>query len=149
MNLLYHKSFYSNNYLKNTRLGQKTILMIAFSFLGVFLMPLIDVLTKVELSLNVLLLILCCFGKRSIICQLRIQKVFQKKFEGLFGINEYEKENFKQQTKYSQLIFEDLLMLILDALIFSGVLRVPKINIMGKSVLLQVASTVLSIWMVC
>ena len=46
-------------------------------------------------------------------------------------MNEYEIENFKQQSKYSQVIFEDFSMVLIDVLILSKVLKVDKA--LGKS----------------
>jgi hypothetical protein len=46
----------------------------------------------------------------------------------LTEMNEYEIESFKKQSKYTQLIFEDLLMILLDALVISGVFSVPEMT---------------------
>ena len=48
-------------------------------------------------------------------------------------MNEFEIQNFRQQSKYTQMIFEDIPMLILDGLMVGGVLSVPKIIGQGIS----------------
>lgn len=61
----------------------------------------------------------------------------------------HELECFETQKKYSQLIFEDLIMILLNFFIFSEILNTPKITedlgIEGSKVLMQFTTTALSI----
>lgn len=45
----------------------------------------------------------------------------------LFQLNSFELQNFEKQKIYAQVLFEDTLMLFLQALIISGSLSVPEI----------------------
>lgn len=42
-------------------------------------------------------------------------------------MNEFEMQNFKIQSKFSQMIFEDFMMLLMDLLIVIGVFSVPDV----------------------
>ena len=55
--------------------------------------------------------------------------------EQTLDMNQFEIKNFKQQSIYAQLLFEDSLMILLDSLIFLGVLKVPKIWELGSLIL--------------
>lgn len=58
-------------------------------------------------------------------------------------------QNFKQQSKFAQMIFEDLPMLLLDALVVFGILQVPKVKrgaFTSRALLMQLGSTCLSIY---
>ena len=58
----------------------------------------------------------------------RVKDYIALKIMKLTDMNEYEIQNFKQQSKYTQLLFEDLLMIILDALVIFGVFSVPELT---------------------
>jgi hypothetical protein len=64
----------------------------------------------------------------------------------------YEVESFEKQKKHTQLIFEDIIMLTLNALIFSKVLDVPIIsekNLKNTPFLMQVTTTIISFITTC
>ena len=44
-------------------------------------------------------------------------------------MNQFEILNFKKQAKFTQVIFEDIPMLILDTLVIVGILSVPKVSV--------------------
>lgn len=74
---------------------------------------------------------------------------FQIWIEKTLNMNEFEILNFKQQSKFTQMIFEDVLMLVLDALIIFGFFNVPKIThrgLNGKTLLTQLGSSCVSIF---
>ena len=60
----------------------------------------------------------------------------------------HEIECFETQKKYSQLIFEDLMMILLNFLMVTKILNTPKLgeNIKGSSVALSFATTLASIF---
>lgn len=43
-------------------------------------------------------------------------------------MNEYELYNFKSQKKFTQTIFEDSMMILLDSILLSGVLSAPVVT---------------------
>lgn len=47
--------------------------------------------------------------------------------EQALDMNEFEMQNFKIQSKFSQMIFEDFMMLLMDLLIVIGVFSVPDV----------------------
>lgn len=47
-------------------------------------------------------------------------------YEKLFDLNSVELENFEKQKKYIQVIFEDIIMVLLQAAVRLQILNVPK-----------------------
>ena len=54
-----------------------------------------------------------------------VQKKFEKFYYSVFSLNMHEMECFETQKKYSQLLFEDFVMFLLNLLIFAEVLNIP------------------------
>lgn len=92
-------------------------------------MPLIDILLKIESLFNVLAIPLCCrYGNKNRTISKRIHILFEDFFEYFFNLNAFELENFEKQKKYTQVLFEDMLMFALQVLIYAKVVRVPLLS---------------------
>jgi hypothetical protein len=117
--------------------------------LGLIMIPITDILFKLQTLINVLFLPFRCSNKDGMALNSRIREYTSKKIMRLTDMNEYEIESFKKQSKYTQLIFEDLLMIVLDAFVILGVFSVPLMtsgNFSGGILLMQIGSTSLSIY---
>ena len=67
----------------------------------------------------------------------------------MLDMNDFEISNFKQQSKFAQMIFEDYLMLVLDVLVVARVFSVPKVTdgrFKLSSLILQIVTTCFSLY---
>ena len=86
-----------------------------------------DILLKLKNLVELLLAPLNFCGRRGKATRKNIRSKLSVWMEQTLDMNQFEIKNFKQQSIYAQLLFEDSLMILLDSLIFLGVLKVPKI----------------------
>jgi hypothetical protein len=96
--------------------------------LGLMVIPIIDILSKLQTSINLLLLPLGCCKINGEALNVKLRNHYTKCLMWLTDMTEFEIGNFRQQSKYTSLIFQDLMMILLDALVLSGALVVPMIN---------------------
>ena len=87
----------------------------------------IDILFKLENLLRLLLVPLSFCGRRGKETREKASRHLGVWVEQTLDMNQFEMNNFKQQSKYAQLVFEDFLMLLLDLLVVVKVFSVPKI----------------------
>ena len=57
-----------------------------------------------------------------------INEGIQNLIEWSTEMNDYMIQNMKIQSSYTQMLFEDLPMLLLDIVVFSGMLKVPEVK---------------------
>ena len=107
---------------------KKTYLIFAFTWLGLFIMPIIDIIQKFEAIIGLLLLPIKFLSSNENNLSKRFQKWIEKKYEEMFNLNAFELDTFEKQKKQTQLIFEDLVMIFLDFLIFTHILTVSAIQ---------------------
>lgn len=83
-------------------------------------MPVIDILLKLESFINFILMpFSSCKGENEHPIGRRFHTWYEDMFDTVFNLNALELDNFEKQKKQTQLIFEDLIMLFLDGLIFT------------------------------
>ena len=58
----------------------------------------------------------------------KLTQYLNKVIMEMTDIYEYEIMNLKLQSKYTQLIFEDLMMILLDILVISGIFSVSELT---------------------
>ena len=111
MNSIHNKGFFkANKFNKFSFVGQ-IYLNISFTALGLLIMPIIDILLKIQAVVKVLSIPLCCkccSKKKSVARQ--VQEESEYYLECMFSFNSFEFENFEKQKKYTQVLFEDTLM---------------------------------------
>jgi hypothetical protein len=108
---------------------------LAFTFFGLFLMPIIDLALKIQITI---LLFLCLFpckkcGKEKKSLNEWGHEKLERLYESFFDLNPNELENFEKQKKYIQVVFEDFLMVLLQLIIHLKWLNVPKMQPTGDS----------------
>lgn len=128
MNLLYQKGAFSSQNLNRIGIFKKVCLFFQLTAIGLVLIPLIDILIKVHNVINVLFLPFCCCKRRGKALNERVHNCLTQFTLRLTNMNEFELHNFKSQSKYTQMLFEDLMMVLLDALVVFGVFSVPKVT---------------------
>lgn len=99
----------------------------SFTVLGLLIMPFVDIMLKLDALVHFLVSPLFCKVNKRTIRQ-RIINWEEKLFEKMFNLNSFELDNFEKQKKYTQVLFEDTLMFMLQVGIGTGFLRVPRIN---------------------
>ena len=97
-------------------------------FLGFFNVVALEVLFKLETLLKIVLLPFTICGVRCNKLRQQAYKKIDRWVESTIGMNRFEIISIKQQRVYSQLVFEDVTMMLLDLFIFTGLLNVPKIT---------------------
>ena len=95
---------------------------------GLLFIPLIDVTIKLQTLVNVLFLPFQCCKRNGKTLSERVRDKLPARVADLTEMNDFELLNFKQQNKFTQMIFEDLMMLTLDGLVIFGVFKVPKVT---------------------
>ena len=151
MNLLYHKGIYQHdNYTKESS-AKRLCLLLSLTWLGLVVIPLVDLLLKMENIISVLLIPFVCFKKNGQSFNERISQGIRQYIQDTLEMNDFEIENFKQQSKFTQMIFEDLVMILLDVLVVTGVFNLPGVKDINKDaniLLLQIGTTSLSLFTV-
>lgn len=123
MSIFYKKDYFATHKWKTYGCLRKIQLTLVYSAWGLLLMPLIDLMLKVEaFGILLSLPLICCQGSR------RFRVFMESVYYRLFGLNIQEVEQFEKQKKISQLIFEDLPMLFLNIFIFSETIYAPAIH---------------------
>ena len=132
MNLLYHKGIYQHdNYTKESS-AKRLCLLLSLTWLGLVVIPLVDLLLKMENIISVLLIPFVCFKKNGQSFNERISQGIRQYIQNTLEMNDFEIENFKQQSKFTQMIFEDLVMILLDVLVVTGVFNLPGVKDINK-----------------
>ena len=98
-------------------------MILTFTMFGPFIMLILDVVQKIE-ALGVFLTVWFTGKNRNRI----VPKMFERIYLKVFGINMHEIECFETQKKYSQLVFEDFLMISLNLFMFLSILNVPQLT---------------------
>lgn len=154
MSMLYHKEWYTDGKFKNAGKCKQIFLIITLTCFGAIVMFIIDMLQKIEAMVNFIMIPFSCKLKSKKPIRQSVQEGMKWFFKEQFDLNQFDLEQFNQQRKYTQMIYEDIVMFALNIFIFSGILIVPKVfdNRSRKikkpnDLLLQFGSTVLAIYM--
>lgn len=146
INAFFVKGIFEDERWSKFNCGRKLYLFLNLSFLGLFILPFLDFFIKVRATILLLLLPLHFTKFNGAYRSLR--KSLESFYNQTFLLTFYEVESFEKQKKHTQLLFEDLLMLVLNFFIFAEILVVPILSektIDKKPFYLQVASTCMSI----
>lgn len=133
MNAIHVKGYFKENKFMHFRRPKKCYLRLAFTFFGLFLMPIIDLALKIQVAILLVLALLPCIKINKVPLNEWGQEKLEILFENLFDLNSNELDNFEKQKKYIQVIFEDFLMVLLQLFIHLEILNVPKIKSAGPS----------------
>ena len=128
INQLYHKGVYKQGTFHNQSFCKKLFLFFQMTAAGLIFIPTIDFIFKLQNLVKVVTLPFNCRNKRGIAYNDAINQRFRIWIDKTLNMNEFEIVNFKQQSKFTQTIFEDWMMLLLDALIIGGFLSVPELT---------------------
>lgn len=154
-------SFHRKNYFKeevfnNFSCIRKFYLVLSLTAFGMVLMPILDIWLKIFSAIRVFCLLLICKTKSKKKYGWIAQDTIEKRFENMVNCNAYELDSYERQKKYTQVIFEDLLMLILQLLIYTSVLDVPHLHDFAQSgrivfysfvmTLVSIFSTAFTLW---
>lgn len=115
-------------------------------FFGLAILPFMDLYIKVK-SLFLTLFIFLFFIKKTKQRYVDFRKWTESIYNKIFKLTFYEVESFEKQKKHTQLLFEDSLMLLLNAFIYYEVLDIPILKESGidkKPLYFQVITTIIS-----
>ena len=101
ISLLYHKGTYQyQNYMEES-LAKRLCLIISLTWLGLIIIPLMDIMLKLENLVNVLFLPFDCCKCGNQPLNARIRQGVRTYIKGALEMNEFEIGNFKQQSKFT------------------------------------------------
>ena len=70
--------------------------MLAFTALGLLIMPLIDIMLKIEAIINLVMLPFCCTCGRKDSISVSVTKSIEQAFEYTFNLNPFELASFEK-----------------------------------------------------
>lgn len=95
MNLLYHKGIYQHENYSQESCAKRMCLLLSLTWLGLVVIPLIDLLIKLENIINVILIPFTCCKKNGRSLNERIRLRIRLHIQGTLEMNDFEIENFK------------------------------------------------------
>jgi len=125
MYMLYQKGLFASQ--KYNRCGpvKRTYLNLQLTCFGVLFIFARDIFFKVKNFIDVFLLPFSYCSTKIRSLQQKISVFMQAVIENAFEMTDYDVQNYREQSKFAQVIFEDFLMLIFFALYLFKKLDVP------------------------
>ena len=109
-------------------LAKRIFLFAQLTCVGPLLTLVTDILFKVQNLADVLSLVLCCGSKKKRNIPRMISVSLQKLISRSLEMTDFEIDNFREQSLYTQVIFEDFVMAVLYNLIILEVVDDFEIN---------------------
>ena len=152
MNAFHNKGCYKEPNLKDAGFFRKLYLYLATTFIGLLIMIIVDILQKIESIIRILLIPISCKVKsqrNKSVRRLVQEWIHQEFFEKIFKLNSFELDTFEKQKKFTQVLFEDMVMLVLYGMIQFKYLNVKELsnrrNFEGNILFFSFLTTIYSI----
>lgn len=125
MYMLYQKEMFVSQKFNKCGPVKRTYLILQLTCFGVLFIFARDTFFKVKIFIDVFLLPLSYCSSKIRSLRQKISVSLQALIEYAFDMTDFDVQNYREQSKYAQVIFEDFLMLIFFALYLFKKLDVP------------------------
>ena len=110
MNMIYKKQMFAPHKFSKYGFFKRAYLISQLTCIGLVLTVATDILFKVQNVADVLSLVLCCGSRKKRNLPRMISLCLQKLIDSSLEMTDFEVENYREQSLYTQVIFEDFIM---------------------------------------